>query len=77
MSLEYKRLSDRILFALELAVEQQDLTISEDLVNAMEKSITRAAGGKNFVERRELAPEYDTVLTQFDALREKEGKSKI
>lgn len=74
MSLEYKRLSDRILFALELAVEQQDLTISQDLVNAMEKSITRAAGGKGFVERRELAPEYDTVLTQFDKLKEKEGK---
>ena len=74
MSLEYKRLSDRILFALELAVEQQDLTISEDLVHAMEKAITRAAGGKGFVERRELAPEYDTVLTQYEELREKEGK---
>lgn len=74
MSLEYKRLSDRILFALELAVEQNDLSISQDLVTAMEKSITRASGGKNFQERRELAPEYDTVLDQYDALRAKEGK---
>jgi hypothetical protein len=74
MSLEYKRLSDRILFALELAVEQQDLSISEDLVHAMEKSITRASGGKGFTERRELAPEYDTVLDQYDTLRAKEGK---
>jgi hypothetical protein len=73
MSLEYKRLSDRILFALELSVEQQDLPISKDLVAAMEKSITRASGGKDFVERRELAPEYDAVLTQYETLRDKEG----
>ena len=74
MSLEYKRLSDRILFALELAVEQDDITIADDLVNAMEKSITRAAGGKDFKERRELAPEYDTVLTQYDTLKKKDAK---
>ena len=74
MSLEYKRLSDRILFALELAVEQDDLSISDDLVHAMEKSITRAAGGEGFQERRELAPEYDTVLTQYEELKAKQGK---
>ena len=74
MSLEYKRLSDRILFALELAVEQDDVTIADDLVHAMEKSITRAAGGKDFTERRELAPEYDTVLSQYEELKAKKGK---
>ena len=74
MSLEYKRLSDRILFALELAVEQDDVTIADNLVNAMEKSITRSAGGKDFKERRELAPEYDSVLAQYEELKAKAGK---
>lgn len=70
MALEYKRLSDRILFALELAVEQGDIQIADDLVSAMEKSITRATGGSNFQERRELAPEYDAVLSQYDEMKE-------
>jgi hypothetical protein len=74
MSLEYKRLSDRILFALELAVEQGDLDISDALVGAMEKAATRATGGKSFTERRELAPEYDAVLSQYDELKSDKGK---
>lgn len=69
MALEYKRLSDRILFALELAVEQGDLGIADNLVSAMEQAITRATGGKDFAERRELAPEYDAVLSQYDDLK--------
>lgn len=71
MSLEYKRLSDRILFALELAVEQGDLGIADALVSAMEQAATRATGGKDFIERRELAPEYDAVLSQYDELKAK------
>ncbi len=73
MALEYKRLSDRILFALELAVEQGDLGISENLVAAMEQAITRATGGKDFQERRELSPEYDAVLAQYDDLKANKG----
>ena len=73
MTLEYKRLSDRILFALELAVEQGDLQIAENLVAAMEKSITRASGGKDFAERRELSPEYDSVLSQYDEMKKQAG----
>jgi hypothetical protein len=74
MALEYKRLSDRILFALELAVEQEDLGISENLVAAIEQAITRATGGKDFSERRELSPEYDAVLAQYDDLKANKGK---
>ena len=74
MALEYKRLSDRILFALELSVEQGDLDISNNLVSAMEQAITRASGGKEFSERRELAPEYDAVLSQYEELKKTEGK---
>ncbi len=75
MALEYKRLSDRILFALELAVEQADMGIADNLVSAMEQSITRASGGKGFAERRELAPEYDAVLSQYDDLKAAEKKN--
>lgn len=71
MALEYKRLSDRILFAFELAVEQEDLDIAEALMKALDKAITRSSGGKEFVERRELAPEYQVAIAQFEELKEK------
>lgn len=69
MALEYKRLSDRILFAFELAVEQEDLNIANHLMQAMETAITRTAGGKDFTERRELAPEYQAAITQYEDLK--------
>lgn len=69
MALEYKRLSDRILFALELAIEQDDFGIAENLVHAMEQAITRTAGGKDFVERREISPEYEAILAQYEELK--------
>ena len=69
MTIEYKRLSDRVLFALELAIEQGDLPIAETLMTALEKSVTRKAGGAGFTERRDLSPEYQVALDQFDALK--------
>ena len=75
MALEYKRLSDRILFALELALEQKDMAISDDLMTALEQSITRSFNGKVFAERREMGPEYEVAIAQFEALRN-EQKSK-
>lgn len=74
MALEYKRLSDRILFAFELAVEQGDLVIADHLMHAMENAITRAAGGKDFTERRDLAPEYQAAISQYEELKAKVGK---
>ena len=74
MALEYKRLSDRILFAFELAVEQEDMDISEALMKALDKAITRSAGGKEFTERRDLAPEYQAALSQYEELKEKHGE---
>ena len=67
MALEYKRLSDRILFAFELP--KGDLKIAEYLMQAMETAMTRAAGGKDFVERRELAPEYEAAIKQYEDLK--------
>jgi hypothetical protein len=66
------RLSDRILFALELALEQQDLELSEGLNNALELAMTRNTGGGEFVERRDYPKEIETALVQLRALKKKD-----
>lgn len=65
------RLSDRILFALELALEQQDLELSEGLNNALELAMTRNTGGGEFIERRDYPKEIETALGQLRALKKK------
>ena len=57
-----ERLSDLILQALELAVKQEDVVIADMLTNALEVAMTRNAGGKDFVERRDF-PEKVNDLT--------------
>jgi|MDSW01.2.fsa_nt_gb hypothetical protein len=47
------RLSDRILFAMELALAQEDVETADTLRMALEKSITRNTGGGVFIERRD------------------------
>lgn len=69
MALEYKRLSDRILFALELALEQKDLTIADHLKEALDQSLSRSVGGRQFTERRDTAPEYEAAIAQYDELK--------
>ena len=64
-----ERLSDLVLAALTLALEQKDFDVSELLKSALEMSMTRGAGGKDFVERREFADEVQDALISFDALR--------
>lgn len=61
------RLSDRILYALELAIEQEDISIAEALVRALELAMTRNTGGGEFVERRDYPPE---IREAMDRLRE-------
>lgn len=65
----YERLSDAIFTALVLALEQEDVVVSEMLKNTLEMAMTRGAGGKDFIERREFTDEIQDVLTRFDALR--------
>lgn len=65
------RLSDRILYALELALDQEDLKICEALSNALELSMTRNAGGDEFVERRDYPTEIERAMDKMHALREK------
>jgi hypothetical protein len=66
---KYNRLSDRILPALDLALEQKDAAIADLLGRALEMSMTRGAGGKNFVERRQFDEEIKDVLTRLASLR--------
>lgn len=61
----FNRLSDKILDAFEIALEQGDTVIAEDLSGALIMSLTRNAGGKDFTERRTLE---DRVLKGMDTL---------
>lgn len=65
------RLSDRILSALELCLEQEDLKIAEILTSALEMSMTRKAGGGEFVERREYPPEIEAAMDKLYVLKQK------
>lgn len=70
MALEYKRLSDRILFAFELALEQKDLKISEHLMAALEQSLNRTGpNGQQYTERRDTAPEYAAAREEYEELK--------
>lgn len=71
----YQRLSDLILEALTLALEQKDVVISDILSRALEMSITRNAGGRDFIERRDLSKDVELALEKLYALkREAKGK---
>tara|TARA_B100001989_G_scaffold250742_3_gene228418 strand:- start:707 stop:934 length:228 start_codon:yes stop_codon:yes gene_type:complete len=65
------RLSDRILSALQLSLEQDDLKISETLTKALELSMTRNTGGGEFIERRDYPPEIEEAMSKLSALKDK------
>ncbi len=65
------RLSDRILSALHLALEQDDLPIAELLNKALELSMTRNTGGGEFVERRDYPPEIEDAMSRLYDLRDR------
>jgi len=66
-----ERLADRILTALDMAITQEDLDIAEILGNALEMSLTRGAGGKDFIERRDFSEDVEKALDKLDILRER------
>ncbi len=66
------RLSDRILSALELALEQEDLKVAELLTRSMEMSMTRNTGGGEFIERRDYPPQIERAMDQLYDLRDKQ-----
>jgi hypothetical protein len=65
----HHRLSDLILDAMELALDQKDAATAETLKLALEKSMTRKAGGENFNERRDYPPRIEAALERLDALK--------
>jgi hypothetical protein len=69
MALELKRLADRILYAQQLALEQNDLEVAEMLNAALEKALTRLSGGKDFTERRDFSAEYAAAMIKLSDLR--------
>lgn len=68
---EQIRLSDRILSALQLSLEQEDVKISELLTRALELAMTRNTGGGEFVERRDYPPEIEDAMSKLFDLRDK------
>lgn len=67
----WQRLSDPILTALDVAIEQQDVVIAEVLVNALELTLTRKTGGADFTEKRDYPPRIDATLEKFHKLKAK------
>lgn len=65
------RLSDRILFALEMALEQEDADLGDALAKALELSMTRNTGGGEFIERRDYPPAIEAALDKLDAIKKK------
>jgi hypothetical protein len=65
------RLSDRILSALQLSLEQEDIKIAELLTSAMEQAMTRNTGGGEFIERRDYPPELEDAMGRLSDLRSK------
>lgn len=66
-SFDYKRirLSDRILYAFELALDQEDVPIAENLARALELAMTRNTGGGEFVERRDYPAEIEAAMNKL------------
>lgn len=59
------RLSDRILSALNLALAQQDISICDLLVRALDLAMTRNTGGVAFVERRGFPTEMEDAFERL------------
>ncbi len=68
-----QRLSDRILYAMILAIEQEDVKAADALAKALELAMTRNAGGGEFVERREYPKYIEDVLVRLHDLRKQYG----
>ena len=74
LDLRHIRLSDRIMYALDLALQQEDLPISTTLVCALEMAMTRNTGGGEFIERRDYPPEIEDAMNKLNVIRQKQVK---
>ncbi|WP_372397219.1 hypothetical protein ABMY26_24505 [Azospirillum sp. HJ39] len=63
-----RRLGDRILAALELALEQKHLEVAEHLACALEETLTRF-GGPDAVDHRQVSAGLLHAFDRLDELR--------
>lgn len=73
---QYQRLSDLVTQAMRLALDQKDVAIADILSRALEMSLTRNAGGRDFLERREMSEDVNKALDDLIALK-KAAKGKL
>ena len=66
----YKRVSDKVLEALELAIGQKDPDLSDALARCLEMALSRGAGGKDFTERRHIEDRVQKALEDAYALQQ-------
>lgn len=62
------RLSDRIVYALELSLEQEDAEISKILLQALDMAMTRNTGGGEFIERRDYPPSIEEAIKKLNTI---------
>lgn len=65
----YQRLSDVIIKALELAIEQKDVVISDLLRRALDMTMRRNAASRSNIDRRDTAVEIEKVVEKLEALK--------
>ena len=63
------RLSDRILEAMELALQQKDAEIADILSKALDLSMTRNTGGGEFIERRDYPKVIEDAINLLRSLK--------
>ncbi|ALG70893.1 hypothetical protein VY88_04530 [Azospirillum thiophilum] len=63
-----RRLGDRILAALEMALEQKHLEVAEHLARALEETLTRF-GGPDAVDHRQVSAGLLQAFDRLDELR--------
>ncbi len=63
-----RRLGDRILAALEMALEQKHLEVAEHLASALEETLTRF-GGPDAVDHRQVSAGLLLAFDRLDELR--------
>jgi hypothetical protein len=68
-----QRLADRILYALNLAIEQEDVKAADALAKALEISMTRNSCGGEFVERRDYPKYVEESFARLKTLRQQYG----
>lgn len=71
--LNKNRLSDRIVYALALAIQQEDVRVANALAEALDLSMTRYTGGGEFVERREYPKYVEEIMENLEKLRAQYG----